>query len=106
MREPDARRNLGVAARRSGCHRRQLRRVGDAQVDNDPTIWKMKTSDLTRGLVGHLFNGYSEEHVKDELKPVMARFRSAETQAERCTLDGPRPNDDELSALGRAFSRA
>jgi hypothetical protein len=68
--------------------------------------WAMKTSDLTRGLVGHLFNGYSEEHVKDELKPVMARFRTAETQAERCTLDGPRLNDDELGALGRAVSHA
>jgi hypothetical protein len=68
--------------------------------------WAMKTSDLTRGLVGHLFNGTSEEHVKQELKPVMARFRTAETQAERCTLDGPRLNDDELSALGRAVSHA
>jgi hypothetical protein len=68
--------------------------------------WAMKTSDLTRGLAGHLFNGYGDEHVKSELKPVMARFRTAETQAERCTLDGPRLNDDELSALGRAVSQA
>jgi hypothetical protein len=36
--------------------------------------WAMKTSDLKRGLLGHLFNGYDESHVKDELKPVMARF--------------------------------
>jgi len=68
--------------------------------------WAMKTSDLKRGLVGHLFNGYDETHVKDELKPVMARFRTAETQAERCTLDGPRLNDDELNALDRAVSHA
>ena len=68
--------------------------------------WAMKTSDLKRGLLGHLFNGYDERYVKDELKPVMARFRTAETQAERCTLDGPRLNDDELSALGRAVSHA
>ena len=33
--------------------------------------------------LGHLFNGYDETHVKDELKPVMARFRTGETQAER-----------------------
>ena len=36
--------------------------------------WAMKTSDLKRGLLGHLLNGYDESHVKDELKPVMARF--------------------------------
>ena len=68
--------------------------------------WAMKTSDLKRGLLGHLFNGYDETHVKDELKPVMARFRTAETQAQRVTLDGPKLNDDELSALGRAASHA
>jgi len=68
--------------------------------------WAMKTSDLKRGLLGHLFNGYDERHVKDELKPVMARFRSAETQAQRVTLDGPKLNDDELMALGRAGGRA
>ena len=59
-----------------------------------------------RGLFGHLFNGYDEAHVKDELKPVMARFRTAETQAQRVTLDGPKLNDDELMALGRAGGHA
>ncbi len=68
--------------------------------------WAMKTSDLERGLLGHLFNGYDERHVKDELKPVMARFRTAETQAERVTLDGPKLNDDELMALSRAGGHA
>ena len=68
--------------------------------------WAMKTSDLERGLLGHLFNGYDERHVKDELKPVMARFRTAETQAARVTLDGPKLNDDELLALGRAGGHA
>src|SRR6267143_1971649 len=38
--------------------------------------WAMGTSDLRRGLLGHLFNGYDETHVKEELKPVMARFFS------------------------------
>jgi len=68
--------------------------------------WAMKTSDLKRGLLGHLFNGYDERYVKDELKPVMARFRTAETQAQRVTLDGPKLNDDELMALGRAGGHA
>ena len=44
--------------------------------------------------------------MKDDLKPVMARFRTAETQAQRVTLDGPKLNDDELMALGRAGGHA
>ena len=36
----------------------------------------------------------------------MARFRTAETQAQRVTLDGPKLNDDELMALGRAGGHA
>jgi len=61
--------------------------------------WFMNTSDLRRGLLGHLFNGYSDAHVKPELKPVIARFRTSETQNERCTLDGPRLLDDEMRTL-------
>jgi hypothetical protein len=68
--------------------------------------WAMQTSDLRRGFLGHLFNGYDESHVKGELKPVMARFRTAETQAQRVTLDGPKLNDDERMALGRAAGHA
>ncbi len=68
--------------------------------------WAMKTSDLNRGLLGHLFNGTSEAHVKPELKPVVARFRTAETQNERCTLDGPKLSDEELRALARSASPA
>ena len=64
--------------------------------------WAMGTSDLNRGLLGHLFNGYSDEHVKEELKPVIARFRTAQTQDERCTLDGPKLTDDEVQTLARA----
>ena len=63
-------------------------------------------SDLKRGLLGHVFNGYDEAHVKDELKPVMARFRSGETQEKRVTLDGPKLSDDELRALEQAGSHA
>ena len=68
--------------------------------------WFMKTSDLKRGLLGHLFNGYDDSHIKDELKPVMARFRSAETQEKRVTLDGPKLEADELRALQQAGSHA
>ena len=66
--------------------------------------WAMKTSDLNRDLLGHLFNGYSNRHVKEELKPVMARFRTAQTQDERVTLDGPILNDEESRALALAGS--
>ena len=30
--------------------------------------WLFGTSDLNRGLLGHLFNGYSEQHLKNDLK--------------------------------------
>lgn len=46
----------------------------------------MGTTDLRRGLLGHLFNGYSDKHVKEELKPVIAKFRNGEKHV---TLDGP-----------------
>jgi hypothetical protein len=68
--------------------------------------WFMGTSDLNRGLLGHLFNGYDERYIKDELKPVIARFRSARTQDERCTLDGPVLTEDEVRTLSRAAGHA
>ena len=68
--------------------------------------WALGTSDLNRGLLGHLFNGYSEKYVKEELKPIMARFRTAETQQQRCTLEGPQLNDEESRVLSRAVSHA
>ena len=68
--------------------------------------WAMGTSDLNRGLLGHLFNGYDETHVKPELKPVIAKFRTAETQDARCTLDGPRLEEDEVRTLERVVGHA
>ena len=68
--------------------------------------WFMNTSDLNRGLLGHLFNGYDDRCVKDELKPVIARFRNAKTQDERCTLDGPVLTEDEARSLAQAASHA
>jgi hypothetical protein len=64
--------------------------------------WIMNTSDLDRGLLGHLFNGYDETHIKEELKPLIARFRTAKTQDERVTLDGPVLTEDESQLLSRA----
>ncbi|HVG04774.1 MAG TPA: fatty acid hydroxylase family protein [Burkholderiaceae bacterium] len=64
--------------------------------------WFLNTSDLKRGLLGHLFNGFSEAHVKPELKPVIARYRTSETQEKRVTLDGPELSEDELRTLASA----
>lgn len=58
--------------------------------------WFLGTSDLRRGLLGHLFNGYSEQYVKEELKPIIARFRSDDS---RVTLDGPGLTDEEARVL-------
>ncbi|RAP65027.1 fatty acid hydroxylase [Achromobacter sp. HZ01] len=58
--------------------------------------WFMGTTDLRRGLIGHLFNGYSEKHVKEELRPVIARFRNDHS---RVTLDGPQLSDEEAAIL-------
>lgn len=48
--------------------------------------WVMGTSDVKRSLLGTLFNGNSEAYVKEELKPVIQRFRKDDS---RVTLDGP-----------------
>ena len=66
--------------------------------------WFLNTSDLKRGLLGHLFNGYNDAHIKPELKPVIARYRTSETQEKRVTLDGPQLSDDELRTLASAGS--
>jgi len=58
--------------------------------------WLMGSSDLRRGLLGHLFNGYDETHIKDELRPVIARFRKDDT---RVTLDGPKLTKEEESVM-------
>ena len=61
--------------------------------------WAMGTSDLNRGLIGHLFNGYDETHIKPELKPIVARFRTSEVQDARVTLDGPVLTNEEERAI-------
>jgi len=37
---------------------------------------------------------------------MIARFRTAETQAQRCTLDGPKLSEDEIRVLEQAGSHA
>ena len=58
--------------------------------------WFMGTSDLRRGLIGHLFNGYSEKHQKEELKPIIAKFR---TDDSRVTTDGPQLTAQEQQVI-------
>lgn len=48
--------------------------------------WFLGTSDLDRGLLGHLFNGMSDRYVRPELKPVIERFKRADAPV---NLDGP-----------------
>ena len=68
--------------------------------------WALGTSDLKRGLVGHLLNGYDETHVKDELKPIIARFRRPEVEEARVTLEGPSLTSEEAQTLARSVSHA
>jgi hypothetical protein len=65
--------------------------------------WFLGTTDLDRGLVGHLFNGYSEKHVKPSLKPIIARFRRDDS---RVTLDGPRLTKAEESVMATCIRTA
>lgn len=61
--------------------------------------WLMNSSDVKRGLLGTLFNGYSYAHVREELKPVIARFRQ---ESAPVTLDGPVLTPEEEQQLARA----
>jgi hypothetical protein len=40
--------------------------------------WIMGTSDLDRGLVGHLFNGYSMQHVKPAVRAKVEKYLGEE----------------------------
>ncbi|HVL59009.1 MAG TPA: sterol desaturase family protein [Burkholderiaceae bacterium] len=37
--------------------------------------WLMGTSDVKRGLLGTLFNGYNQQHLREDLRPTVARWR-------------------------------
>jgi hypothetical protein len=58
--------------------------------------WVLGSSDLRRGFLGTLLNGYSEEHVKEELRPVIAKFRRDQS---RVTLDGPDLTEEERRVM-------
>ena len=66
----------------------------------------MGTSDLNCSLFGHLFNSYNETYIKEELRPLSARFLTAQTQDERCTRDDPVLSDEETRMLAAATGRA
>jgi hypothetical protein len=64
--------------------------------------WALGTSDLDRGLIGHLFNGYDTTHQKPALKQVMEKYRNDKVEAERVTLEGPVLQEEDLRALAEA----
>ena len=61
--------------------------------------WFLDSSDVKRGLLGTLFNGYDDRHVRADLKPIMARFRN---ESAPVTLDGPILTPEEERQLARA----
>ncbi len=61
--------------------------------------WLMGTSDVKRGLLGTLLNGYEQRYLDPKLKPIVERFRDGRVQQERVTLEGPVLNLDERTAL-------
>jgi Fatty acid hydroxylase superfamily len=65
--------------------------------------WFLGSTDLRRGLIGTLFNGYNEKYVKEELRPIIAKFR---TDHSRVTLDGPRLTEEERRIMTAAWTSA
>jgi hypothetical protein len=61
--------------------------------------WIMGTTDVKRGLVGTLLNGFNEDHIDPKLKPIIEKFRSGKVQEERVTLEGPILDQQEQKAL-------
>jgi hypothetical protein len=58
--------------------------------------WFLDSIDLRRGLIGTLFNGYNENYVKEELRPIIAKFR---TDHSSVTLDGPQLTEEERRVM-------
>jgi len=61
--------------------------------------WVMGTSDLKRGLIGTLLNGFDESHVDPTLKPIIEKFKNGKVQEEKVTLEGPILSAEEAHAL-------
>ena len=69
--------------------------------------WTLGTSDLNRGLLGHLFNGYDTTHQKPGLTQLMNKYRDERVQEAHVTLEGPQLDEDDMRALvssGRVIS--
>ena len=64
--------------------------------------WMLGTSDLDRGLWGHLFNGYDITHQKPALVQLMDKYRRAQVEEERVTLEGPQLDEEDFRALANA----
>lgn len=61
--------------------------------------WIMGTSDLKRGLIGTLFNGFNEDYVDPKLRPIIEKFRNGKVQEDKVTLEGPILDQQEEKAL-------
>ena len=59
----------------------------------------MGTSDLNRGLLGHVFNGFENSIQKPELTSLIAKFRQPHIESECVTLEGPLLDNEGLNAL-------
>ena len=62
--------------------------------------WIMGTSDLKRGLLGTLFNGFNENHINSDLLPIISKFREEKVQQNKVTLEGPILTNEEKEILG------
>ena len=62
--------------------------------------WIMGTSDLKRGLLGTLFNGFNEDHIDPNLLPIISKFREEKVQQNKVTLEGPILTNEEKEILG------
>ena len=60
----------------------------------------MGTSDLKRGLLGTLFNGFNEDHIDPNLLPIISKFREEKVQQNKVTLEGPILTNEEKEILG------
>ena len=61
--------------------------------------WALGTSDLNRGLLGHIFNGYDTTHQKPGLTQLMHKYRNVQVEKERVTLEGPQLDEEDMLAL-------
>ena len=59
----------------------------------------MSTSNLKRGLVGTIFNGYDERFIKPKLLPIVRKFRDGDVQNAKVSLDGPELDESEARVL-------